>query len=55
MITQILGSCTFENTDVSSANSFTVDCKFSRRSFMYLRKNNGPTKERRGTTARTDD
>ena len=31
-----------ENNDVSYANSFTVDCKFSGRSFMYIRKSNGP-------------
>ena len=44
-----------ENNDVSSANSFTVDCKFSGRSFMYIRKSNDPKIEPCGTPASTDD
>ena len=46
---------TVENNDVSSANSFTVDCKFSGRSFIYIRKSNGPKIELCWTPASTDD
>ena len=54
-LAEILGSCTVENNDVSSANSSTVDCKFSGRSFIYIRKSNGPKIELWGTPASTDD
>ena len=54
-LAEILGSYTVENNDVSSANSFTVDCKFSGRSFMYIRKKNGPKIEPCGTPVSTDD
>ena len=52
---EILGLYMLENNDVSSANSFTVDCKFSGRLFMYIRKSNGPKIEPNGTPANTDD
>ena len=48
-LAEILGSYTVEDNDVSSANSFTVDSKFSGRSFMYIRKSNGPKIEPCGT------
>ena len=54
-LAEILGSHTVESNDVSSANNFTVDCKFSERSFMYIRKSNGPKMEPCGTPASTDD
>ena len=54
-VAEILGSYTVENNDVSSANSFTVDWKFSGRLFMYIRKSNGPKRETCGTPASTDD
>ena len=44
-----------ENNGVSSGNSSTVDCKFSGRSFMYIRKSNAPKIEPCGTPASTDD
>ena len=40
---------------MSSANSLTVDSKPSGRSFMYIRKSNGPKIEPCGTPASTDD
>ena len=40
---------------MSSANSFTADCKFSGRSFMYIRKTNGPKIEFWRTLASADD
>ena len=51
----ILGWYTVESNDVSSANNLTVDCKLSERSFMYIRKSNGPKIEPSGTPANTDD
>ena len=54
-LAEILGSYKVENNDVSYANSFTVDCKFSGRSFMYIRKSNGPKIEPCRTPASTDD
>ena len=48
-LAEILGSYTVEDNDVSSANSFTVASKFSGRSFMYIRKSNGPKIEPCGT------
>ena len=51
----MLRSYTVENDDVSSENSFTVDCKFSGRWFMYIRKSNGPKTEPCRTPASTDD
>ena len=54
-LAEILESYMVENNDVSSANSFTVDCKFSGRSFMYIRKSNGPKIESSRTPASTDD
>ena len=44
-----------ENNDVSSANSFTEDCKCSGRSFMCIKKSNGPKIETCRTPASTDD
>ena len=44
-----------ENNDVSSANSFTVDCKFSAKSFMYIRKSNAPKTESCRTPVCTDN
>ena len=40
---------------MSSANSLAVDSKPSGRSFMYIRKSNGPKIEPCGTPASTDD
>ena len=40
---------------MSSANNLTVDCKLSGRSFLYIRKSNGPKIESCGTPASTDD
>ena len=34
-----------ENSDVSSANSFSLDLKLSVKSFVYIRKNNGSSTE----------
>ena len=42
---------TTENSDVSSANSFALDAKSSNKSFMYIRKSNGPRIEACGTPA----
>ena len=53
-LAEILGSYMVEN-NVSSANSFTVDFKFPERSFMYIRKMNGPKIETCGSPASTDD
>ena len=41
--------------NVSSVNSFTVDCNFLGRPFMSIRKNNGPKIDPCGTPARTDN
>ena len=44
-----------EKIDASSANSFTVDERLLLRSFMYIRKNNGPKIEPWGTPASIGD
>ena len=44
-----------ENNDVSSANNLAVDCEFSGRSFVYLRKSNGPKIKIFRTPASTDN
>ena len=44
-----------ENNDAPSADSLTVDCKLSGRSFMYIRKSNGPKIEPCRTPESTDD
>ena len=54
-LAEILGSYTVENNDVSSVNSLTVDCKLSGRSFMLIRKSNGPKIESCGMPASIDD
>ena len=53
-LAEILGSYTVENNNVSSANCSAVDCKLSGRSFMYIRKSNGPKIKPRRTPASTD-
>ena len=42
---------TTDNDDVSSANNFALDAKSSDKSFMYIRKHNGPSIELCGTPA----
>ena len=42
---------TTENSDVSSANNFALDAKSSNKSFMCIRKSNGPSIEPCGTPA----
>ena len=54
-LAEILGSYTIESTYVSSANSLTVDCKLSERSFMYTKKSNNPKIKPWGTPASTDE
>ena len=54
-LAEILGSYIVENKDVSSSNSFTVACKFSGRSFMYIKKSNGPKIKPCRNPASTDD
>ena len=44
-----------EEIDASSANSFTVDDRLLPRSFMYIRKKNGPKTEPSGAPANTGD
>ena len=44
---------TIENSDVSSANNFALDAKSSDKSFMYIRKSNGPSLDPCGTSAST--
>ena len=51
----IMGSYTVENSKVSSAKSVTVDSDLSGRSFMYVRKINGPKIEPCGTSSSTDE
>ena len=41
-LAEMVGSYTVESNHESSANSFTVDCKLSGRSFMNIRKCYGP-------------
>ena len=50
---EVVLSCTTENREISSAKSFTVDSMFSEKSFMYIRKNNGPRIDPCGTPAFT--
>ena len=54
-LAEILGSYMVENNDAPSANSLAVDCKLSGRSFMYIRKSNGPKLEPCRTPESTDD
>ena len=45
------GSCTIVKSEVSSAKSFTLQLKFSVKSFMYIKKKRGPKIEPCGTPA----
>ena len=46
---------TAETSDLSSANNFVTESKFSERSFMYTKKSKGPNIKSCGTPAKIGD
>ena len=52
---ELLLSCATENTEVSSAKSFTVDSVFSGKSCMYIRTKSGQKIDPSGTPTFTDN